>query len=66
MSTCYDDPLYEEALKAIVARIDGEWDHLDLVKVGVLSDTISDVHKIAKDALLMGGAGTASSSKEWG
>ena len=57
MSTCYDEPPYEAALKAIVARIDGVWDNPELVEIGPIStDTISDVHRIAKNALLVGGS----------
>jgi len=42
----------EEALEAIVARYNGEWDNPSLMKFGPLStDTADDMFHIAKDAL---------------
>ena len=50
----YDD--YEgmalAALRAIVARITGEWDHPDLMAVGPLTaDSNQDILRIARGAL---------------
>jgi hypothetical protein len=43
---------YKEALQAIVARYNGDWDNLSLIKVGPLStDTEEDMVRIARDAL---------------
>lgn len=46
----------EKALRAIVARIDGEWDEPNLVEHGALyPDTLLDVRNIAADALKVAG-----------
>jgi len=40
-----------EALEAIRARIDGEWDNPALVKFGGLRDTKEDIHALATEAI---------------
>lgn len=43
---------YEKALKAIIARIDGEWDNSSLLSFGYLTaNTIDDVKYIAINTL---------------
>jgi hypothetical protein len=57
MGKCYDIPqgpaVMRSALRAIIARIDGNWTQKDLVEYGPLSsDTFLDVKTIAIAALI--------------
>lgn len=47
MSKCYDLVDYGRALRAIVARVDGDFDNLDLMGYGPLTNTLDDVKRIA-------------------
>lgn len=57
MTKCYDIPLgpdaMRSALRAIIARIDGNWTQEDLVEYGPLSTDIRvDIKSIAEAALI--------------